>query len=584
MAFNDTKSPGDIILAEDWNDFVDYTEGISGQLALHTSNNNIHLTPEQKSQLTGGGDTSLHYHSADRDLSNATGVLDISHGGTNNTSFSDGYFIAYDGTKLASTSYNSSSFAPASHTHDASDITSGTLSTARFSAYDDLVDENKIGSGSDQVASGSHLHDDRYYTKSQCDENYFPSSTGHDHITNTSNPHNVTYSQVGAIQDANDTVKSSHIDWGTGTNQVSLDDVPDGTTYGKLTITQRDDLTDGGDSSLHYHSSDRDLSNATGILSIDHGGTNNSSFTTGKFIAYDGSKLASTSYDEDSFAPAAHTHDASDINSGTLAYERGGLNADVSSFDGLVKIAGGSTSYVTDNSANWNTAYDHSQDSSIHLTATQKDALTGGGDTDLHYHSSDRDLSNATGILAVSNGGTNNSSFTADKFLVYDSGEDKIKSSSYDASSFASATHTHALSDLSDTSIDSEADGHTLTYLDGSWQNTLPPLTFASPAVGLKGNRYIRLARFKLPSNKSFYLWQACISDVDGNSVADLRIELLSGSTVVYSTSSNVVKIGNPLASVDAGSNVTIRIIYSGASVSDDDDVKCLGFMAGSII
>jgi len=30
------------------------------------------------------------------------------------------------------------------------------------------------------------------------------------------------------------------------------------------------DLTDGGDTTLHYHSTDRDLANATGQLGIDH--------------------------------------------------------------------------------------------------------------------------------------------------------------------------------------------------------------------------------------------------------------------------------------------------------------------------
>lgn len=39
-----------------------------------------------------------------------------------------------------------STFPPDSHTHSASDITSGTLSTDRFSAYNDLVAENKINS------------------------------------------------------------------------------------------------------------------------------------------------------------------------------------------------------------------------------------------------------------------------------------------------------------------------------------------------------------------------------------------------------------------------------------------------------
>jgi len=46
-----------------------------------------------------------------------------------------------------------------------------------------------------------------------------------------------------------------------------------------------------------------------------------------------------------------HTHFASQIVSGTLLHERGGLEADVSAYNGLVKIASGSTSAVTVTSA-----------------------------------------------------------------------------------------------------------------------------------------------------------------------------------------------------------------------------------------
>lgn len=61
---------------------------------------------------------------------------------------------------------DSTAFARTSHSHSATDITSGTLSAARFSAYDDLGVENKIGPGSAQVAAGDHNHDSRYYTNS----------------------------------------------------------------------------------------------------------------------------------------------------------------------------------------------------------------------------------------------------------------------------------------------------------------------------------------------------------------------------------------------------------------------------------
>lgn len=46
----------------------------------------------------------------------------------------------------------------------------------------------------------------------------------------------------------------------------------------------------------------------------------------------------------DTKASASHNHAASDITSDTLAHERGGLEADVSAYSGLVKISGGSTS------------------------------------------------------------------------------------------------------------------------------------------------------------------------------------------------------------------------------------------------
>lgn len=38
----------------------------------------------------------------------------------------------------------------------------------------------------------------------------------------------------------------------------------------KLTSAMVTDLTDGGDTTLHYHATDRDLANATGQLGLDH--------------------------------------------------------------------------------------------------------------------------------------------------------------------------------------------------------------------------------------------------------------------------------------------------------------------------
>ena len=58
---------------------------------------------------------SSHEHSA---LAITSGTLPIGRGGTSNTAFTSSKFIAYNGTELASTSYEASSFATAGHNHD----------------------------------------------------------------------------------------------------------------------------------------------------------------------------------------------------------------------------------------------------------------------------------------------------------------------------------------------------------------------------------------------------------------------------------------------------------------------------------
>jgi hypothetical protein len=63
------------------------------------------------------------------------------------------------GTKTFSSASNSFTGSGASLTNlNASNITTGTLHTDRFSAYPDLVAEGKIGTGSSQVAAGNHTH------------------------------------------------------------------------------------------------------------------------------------------------------------------------------------------------------------------------------------------------------------------------------------------------------------------------------------------------------------------------------------------------------------------------------------------
>ena len=66
-----------------------------------------------------------------------------------------GHKYKIDGSDL---NYTHVGAAASTHYHAGADITSGTVSTDRYSAYADLGAESKIGTGSTQVAAGNHTH------------------------------------------------------------------------------------------------------------------------------------------------------------------------------------------------------------------------------------------------------------------------------------------------------------------------------------------------------------------------------------------------------------------------------------------
>ena len=55
-----------------------------------------------------------------------------------------------------------------------------------------------------------------------------------------------------------------------------------------LTAVQAVDLTDAGDSTLHYHAADRALANATGVLDVTRGGLGVGSITAGRLLIGNG--------------------------------------------------------------------------------------------------------------------------------------------------------------------------------------------------------------------------------------------------------------------------------------------------------
>jgi len=104
-------------------------------------------------------------------------------------------------------------------------------------------------------------------------------------------------------------------------------------------------------------------------------------------------------------------------------------------------------------------------------------------------------------------------------------------------------------------------------YFKQSYRGFMPPMTFNVASIAVSAQQNINLVRFTCPPTKRVYLWQAAASDTNGNSVGELYIELLSGSTTVYKTSSNIVQSGLPLASSQGGAT-EIRFMYSGASAA----------------
>ncbi|MDD4995720.1 MAG: hypothetical protein PHW53_04650 [Patescibacteria group bacterium] len=108
-------------------------------------------------------------------------------------------------------------YATISHAHAGADISSGTISTDRYSSFADLTAESKIGTGADQVAAGNHNHDGTY------------SLLGHTH--------------TGYILDAYDDL-SSDGDIGTGAAQVAAGNHNHSSAYQPLEATLTD-IADG---------------------------------------------------------------------------------------------------------------------------------------------------------------------------------------------------------------------------------------------------------------------------------------------------------------------------------------------------
>jgi hypothetical protein len=214
-------------------------------------------------------------------------VLPITKGGTNNTNYTANKFLAYDGAKLASTIYDHASFATDDHGHD------GVYLPVEGKAADsELLD----GLNSDAFAL-AHEHpyagDDHDH-----DTTYLKLDASNGPLTGDLAVTGKISASVAPVGNT-DVVRKTELD---ALSNVYL---------GKTEKAADSDKLDGLDASAfaeadHSHTG---YESSFDTLPIAKGGTNAGSFAANnKFLAFDGTRLVATAYDQNSFAEDDHDH------------------------------------------------------------------------------------------------------------------------------------------------------------------------------------------------------------------------------------------------------------------------------------
>jgi hypothetical protein len=167
-------------------------------------------------------------------------------------------------------------------------------------------------------------------------------------------------------------------------NTSKLAGIEAGAEVNNISDTNATDLTDGGDSTLHYHSADRSRANHTGtqtLSTISDAGTAATKDVPAAGDAAAGEVvLGNDSRLTDARTPTAHTHTAAEITDfDTEVSNNTDVAANTSKLSGIE--AGAEVNNISDTNAT---------------------DLTDGGDSTLHYHSADRNRANHTGTQTLS--------------------------------------------------------------------------------------------------------------------------------------------------------------------------------------
>jgi hypothetical protein len=293
---------------------------------------------------------------------------------------------------VVSSGYNYDSFAAAAHNH------SGVYAPISHVGSTGAEHGNASGTTGGNVAG--------FATPAMVDD----ITAANSHRSNTSNPHSVTYSQVGAAA----TSHGIHLPSLTVYDADKVARVNAGSYAYELVELTYSDV--GAAAGSGYTANMAAVTNAGGQL------TASSTISVTELGYLNG---VSSNIQDQLNGKSATTH--------TQSTTYGGLGTNVSAYSGLLLMQSGTTpTTVSDNSSNWNTAYSDrlkwdggatgltaaTGRTSLELgTAATKDVGTGSGDVAAGNH-----------VQTVANGGTgnDNSGIASDRLVYFDSGTTKI--------------------------------------------------------------------------------------------------------------------------------------------------------------
>jgi hypothetical protein len=330
--------------------------------------------------------------------------------------------------------------------------------------------------------------------------------------------------------------------------------------YQHLTSTQKTDLTDAGDSALHYHSSDRDRTNHTGTqtastisdfdteVSNNTDVSNNTSFrttpstviTAGTNLSWSGNTLNAAG------ASVASIDDIGDVTITTVA-DNELLAYDSTSGEWINQTPNESGFAAIATSGNISDAGDYDANKYIDHTGvsiTAGTGLTGGGDI------------SSTRTLNVDVGIADDKIVQMDDLDAADNDYAKFTTNGLEGRSYSEVKSDLSLDNVENTALSTWAGSTNLTTLGtigtGTWQGNDIAVGYIDGSSGTNGQ--------VLTSDGTNASWQ----DASGGSSDSVNVETLTANKTLVAGTDDTVQYLDP-----NGANRTVTLSTSGATNGD---------------